>query len=225
MTQASREFVFSQDASGELKLVGDFDGLYSSMRDPWGQTAAYNDEMSKYYTYSRSQLLSVVQRRANSVNKSKFMRGLEVGCGFGYVAAMLTSFTSINFDGMDVSKVAIDQARDTFPYHKFMVGDITRPLFTSDVYDIVILGQLLWYVMHEMHTVVLNCYNLLRPGGLLIVSQAFLKEQKYGLDIANGFDGTLKLLMGYDRFKIVEARFEDNLGLQHNDGIIVLRKE
>ena len=33
-------FVFKEKKDGSLKFIGDFDGLYSSFEDPWGQSGA-----------------------------------------------------------------------------------------------------------------------------------------------------------------------------------------
>jgi SAM-dependent methyltransferase len=219
------EYVFRKGQHGELDLVGDFEGLYRSQVDPWGQSANSNDAMSKYYTYSRTQLLSTIQRRTNSVNREQFMRGLEIGCGHGYVVDVLMHFTHLEWIGMDISPSAVLRAMLLFPKYKFYVGDITEPNFTSFETDVIVLGQILWYILHGMSAVMDNCYRMLVPGGLLIISQAFLTEpQRYGRDLANGFDGALKLLIGFDKFKLIEARYEDGLGLHHHDGIFILRR-
>jgi hypothetical protein len=37
--KAKDEFIFQEDRDGTLQFVGDFDGLYASDIDPWGQSA------------------------------------------------------------------------------------------------------------------------------------------------------------------------------------------
>lgn len=219
------QFVFRKDSEGKLKFVGDFEGLYRTSTDPWGQSANHDNAMSQYYTYSRTQLMGTVKRRICAAPRTAFTRGLEVGCGHGYVLNMLMTFSHLNWIGMDVSQSAVTQAKKLFPNYTFFVGDITRRRKFDFEMDVIVLGQLLWYVMHNMDAVMSNCFTLLRPGGLLIVSQAFLTgPQEYGNEIAQGFDGTLDMLLGYEGYQLVEARYEDNLKLAHHDGIFVLRR-
>lgn len=225
----SGEFVFKEDGRGKLQFVGDFEGLYQKYEDPWGQAADQNSPMARYYCFSRSQLLGVIQRRTLSVPQGEFTRGLEVGCGLGYVSRLLTHMTRLQFDGTDVSDAAVRRAQELHPKLNFFEMDITRGSAVKGEwgrYDVVILCQVLWYVMHEMSTVLDNCHKLLPPGGLLIVSQAFLNTtQRYGSDIADGFDGAMKLLLKCERqFSLIEMRYEDRLGLCHNDGLFVLRR-
>lgn len=228
MSSTPSKYVFREDAHGKLEFVGDFEGLYRAQVDPWGQAAEFGSAMTAYYNFSRSQLIGTVNRRINSVDRNLFVRGLEVGCGHGYVVDILTNFTRLEWHGTDISAIAVAQAQQRFPRYRLFVSDITKPnaFATHEAqYNIVVLGQILWYVFHEMTNVIDNCYEALDEFGLLVISQAFLVEQRYGRDIANGFAGTLDLLSKYsDKFELIDARYEDALGLVHNDGIFVLRK-
>lgn len=226
-TQPS-DYVFKQVADGKLELVGDFEGLYKNFANPWNQAADDGSPMSQYYAFSRTQVVSAIQRRVRTGGVSAYPKGLEIGCGHGHVVRFLSYMTTVEFDGLDISPSAIDAAAKWYPQHKFFVGDVTEPWFTVPKvkYDVIVLGQVLWYVMHVMEQVLTNCHAYLNPSGLLIISQGFIQEnQRYGLDIAEGFPGALKLIMQYGKyFQLIESRYEDALPLPLNDGIITMRK-
>jgi SAM-dependent methyltransferase len=219
---ALNEFVYKEGGDGNLEFVGEFEGLYKASPDPWSQSAA-TGKMAEYYKFSRQQLAISISANVRGFKKEE-LRGLEIGCGLGHVVDLLSSFTRVEFEGMDVSATAI--ARAVLQYrNKFYVGDITTPVSLPKTYDVIVLGQMLWYILHAMPTVMDNCIRALAPGGLLVVSQAFLTSpQRYGRDIADGFSGALKLFTGFTQFHLIEARYEDTLGLIHNDGLLVLRK-
>ena len=94
-------------------------------------------------------------------------------------------------------------------------------------YDIVLLSQVLWYVLDRLDETLANCARLLKPGGVLLVSQAYLKgEQRYGADLADGFGGTVATFHSRyrDTFQLIEARYDDRDGLVHRDGLLAFRK-
>src|SRR5580765_7167024 len=141
-------------------------------RERRNQRLDFAGDIGKYYLYSRSRLVAVIRDYA----KQEKACGLEIGCGHGHVLNLLAELNGrfASWCGMDLSVTAIEQARTLFPERSFIVGDITKPLTSKRQFDVVILGQVLWYVMHEMHTVLVNCHELLNDGGILVISQAFL---------------------------------------------------
>lgn len=215
------DYVFREGPTG-LEFVGDFEGLYRSEADPWHQSGEAAAATRLYYSHSRVQLVKVLRRRLSSHGV-----GLEIGCGHGHVVDCLASAGVAKWEGMDVSPTAIKKASDLYPTHRFFVGDITQPFhhFVHQ-YDVVVLGQLLWYVLHKMDVVVDNCFRLLKLGGFFVVSQAYLTTpQRYGRQWAAGFEGAVQLFLRYPQwFQLVEAHYEDQLGLSHNDGLILMRK-
>lgn len=220
------DFVFRERAGGKLEFVGDFEGLYSAEIDPWGQSAR-SGPMASYYRRSRARLCEAVYTHDRTGVRA---RGLEIGCGHGHVLAVLRRDCFENWDGIDISAAAVCEARRQAPGARFFVGDIAgeMPLPPSSVgsYDVVILSQLLWYVLARLDSAVGNAARLVRLGGLLIVSQAFLKgPQRYGSKIADGFNGSLCLfLKRYTYLQIIEAQYDSDPALSHNDGLLVFRK-
>jgi SAM-dependent methyltransferase len=126
---------------------------------------------------------------------------------------------------VDVSETALERAKKVHPGIKYVHADITNPNFQAPgKFHFCILAQCWWYIMHKMDITLDNCLSCLVDGGLFVLSQAFLKEQKYGKDIADGFDGALKVLMEYPRLRLLEATYEDSGKLVYYDGLIVFRK-
>jgi SAM-dependent methyltransferase len=213
-----------QEAGERLRFVGDFDGLYRSDPDPWGQSGS-RKAMASYYSASRQRLARVL-----SGHIGNYMCGLEVGCGYGHVMEAVWRRCGGYWSGLDISTVAIERAKGIYPGLKFYVGDIAgeMPFPPSYVgkYHVVILSQMLWYVLERLDRAVCNASRLVRPGGLLVVSQAFLKgEQRYGAEIANGFHGALALFMArYPDLALVEAHYDDSGAHAHHDGLMLFRK-
>lgn len=77
MSSISKEYVFKKN-NGALELVGDFDGLYNDLDNPWGQDGS-DDRLGNYYKFSQNNIL----KHLLNITNSKIM--LEVGCGLGYV--------------------------------------------------------------------------------------------------------------------------------------------
>jgi SAM-dependent methyltransferase len=216
-----REHVF-RERDGALELVGDFEALYRAEADPWGQSGK-DLRTASYYRFSRRRLSDAILRHALD-----WPRGIEIGCGSGYVLKHLSGMAG-RWDGMDVSETAAAEARKRNPRATVYVGSIAAamplPPNVLGSYDVAILSQVLWYVLEAIDSAVTNTARLVRPGGLVIVSQAFLKEQRYGRDIADGFRGTLApLLARFPDLEPVEARYDDSDAHAFRDGLIVLRK-
>lgn len=231
----SEGFSFAEDADGALRFVGNFDGLYRERADPWGQSGDESDERAKYYSLSRRHLLKTL--RPHVSNMSDFS-GLEVGCGHGHVVHLLSCIPKTDnagklilpcWEGMDVSSVAVQRAAELYPQHNFFVGDLTKggTLHRCEQYNVVVLGQVWWYLLHNLYEALDNCVKMICPGGLLVVSQAFLENQRYGAVVANGFDGALEVFLRlpwHRRLRLLEAHYDDQLPGQYRDGLIVLRK-
>lgn len=208
-----------------LAFVGDFDAFYKSESDPWGQSGAAGP-MASYYGLSRLRLGEALRRHLSCGGYR-----LEVGCGHGYALDQLSNAVrGGQWHGLDVSSRAVQGARKNYPQYRFAVGDIAALKCPHVVarcrYDAVILNQVLWYLLERLDRAVSNCQKLVRPGGLLVVSQAFLRgRQRYGADIADGFHGALALFVRrYPELVLIEAQYDDTDAHHHMDGLLVFRR-
>ena len=128
---------------------------------------------------------------------------------------------------MDISSFAIDKATRTFPSLKFVVADICSENLKIDKrYDIVIMSHILWYILEKLPQVFANIDGLLKNNGYLVFVNAFLKEQRYGREIVDGFDGLVRYILTnyFGKYKIVKAQVGYSGKLSFDDGILVLMK-
>lgn len=214
------EFVFKPREDGNLDFVGDFEGLYSTMEIPWGQSGD-DERMKEYYDSSRRFLVDLLKRRAVTGSL------LEVGCGLGYVSARIARECSfLKVGGMDISSVAIEKAKATFPQLSFQAGNICQPGLdpVGGPFDTVVMNEVLWYTLHSIDTVFENFRRMLAPNGLLIISTAFPADQRFGRDTVDGFNGLISYLARtqFEAFSLVEAVFHEDHVFQPN-GVVALK--
>lgn len=213
-------FVFTE-RDRKLAFVGDFNSLYTAKPDPWDQSGT-GGEMAAYYAHSRAKLARALAQRYNDK-----ACGLEVGCGYGYLTELLSK--KFRMAGVDISPIAIKRAEILHPGIPFDVGDVRDPDFFPGTFHFVVLAQCWWYILSDLDevlTVLNNCLRCLEPNGMLVVQQGFLKdgEQKYGCEIAEGFNGALFLLTSIPDLQLVECHYDDTGTRCLNDGLLLLRK-
>lgn len=218
------EFVFREGVNGQLEFVGDFEALYAADPMPWGQDGS--GELAAYYRRSRVRLADEL---AMAIPFTSATLGAEVGCGLGYALAELARSCGGGWCGMDVSAEAVRKARELHPGLDFEEGDIRTYRFAgAGLLDVVVLNEVLWYIMasaEEFHLSIDNALSMVKPGGLLVVSQAFLREQRYGADIAEGFHGTLAQLWAeHPGMYLVRALFDDSRDFSRDHGLLMFRK-
>lgn len=242
------DHVFSEEA-GQLKFVGNFEALYNSDPDPWGQSGCTSDlDKWEYYYKSRERLLNVLKRvlflcsrpRLDAAGKIIPARQLEslmeIGCGHGHVTNRIARELSPplrHVFGVDISWSAIKRANELFdsrPTVSFYHADVCSPYFQQVIHmtgpcDIILLGQALWYVIHKLEHTLLNVWASLKPGGLFIISQAFLRNQRYGTALVNGFDGLVKVMADDGRFALLEASFDYGALTTLQDGLLVYQRK
>jgi SAM-dependent methyltransferase len=195
----SKDYVFTKNDSG-LKFIGDFDGLYSNESNPWGQDGS-DRRLKKYYTQSRYDLARILRKFEGKV--------VEVGCGLGYSTDYLNKNVDNVVKGADISVRAITRATELFP-HNFFVVDIRDTQVES---EIIILNEMLWYVMDELDNVINNA-----KCKYLIISQGYLKNQQYGKEKIDGFNGMLKYVSRLRPLLLEFYNYKSN-PLKHGIGV------
>lgn len=211
----SGDFIFTETA-GELRFVGDFEGLYQAQADPWGQSGTA--EMAHYYDMSRRRMLELIKRAPKHI--------LEVGCGHGHVTDLIkNNFPSCSVVGIDVSKTAVLSAKHKYPLCVFHVCDIADSASARGLddapFDVIILNQLLWYILDTLPAVLSNIHSILSAEGQLVISNAFAREQRYGRKIINQFHGAAEYFRNCPHFSLREAHYFDD-GEEHQDGHFLL---
>ncbi|MBI5504481.1 MAG: class I SAM-dependent methyltransferase [Deltaproteobacteria bacterium] len=141
---------------------------------------------------------------------------VEVGCGSGYGAALVSSLGPASYVGFDVMPEQIDIARRRgLANASFLVADATDAGELADeCADFVVIFGILHHV-ESWRAAVAQCRRLLRPGGILLVEEP---------------DGTL--LRGWDRvfawghpqqgFTLAGLEYElDADGLELEDKLVI----
>jgi len=90
----------------------------------------------------------------------------------------------------------------------------------------VIISQILWYILEKISQTFIDIDGLLKKNGYLVFVNTFLKEQKYGREIVDGFDGLARYVLTnyFGKYEIVKAEVDYSGKFLHDDGILVLMK-
>ena len=94
---------------------------------------------------------------------------LEVGCGAGILPSRLDPSLIACYVGLDVSSLALDEARITYPNGKYVHSYAED--FSSDAnsFDVIIFNESIYY-LHDLVTQFNRYLSFLTPGGHAIVS-------------------------------------------------------
>lgn len=212
----SKDYIF-KNTNGKLDFIGDFEGFYQTDEDPWCQSG--QGDMARYYQKSRQRILNKID------NKEEKSLIIEVGCGLGHFTNQIKVHhpTSEVF-GVDLSQTAIIKAQKLFSDPNFFVCNAKElsSQFSRKSVDVVILNQLLWYIVDDIEEALSSIRAVLKQNGLLIISNAFAREQKYGLEKLPYFDGTQRFLANMNEWQLISAEYYDD-NETHTDGHFQMR--
>jgi hypothetical protein len=85
---------------------------------------------------------------------------------------------------------------------------------------------MLCYILENLETAVFNAHKLLRSGGYFLISNGFLKEQRYGVNIVDGFNGCQEFMEIHHKqlFFLTDSQFDNSSDFVLNDGLLVYQK-
>ncbi len=103
---------------------------------------------------------------------------LDYGCGYGRVCRELRSAGYTSVVGVDPSSGMIDRARAENPGITFQILDGDSLPFTAASFDAVVMFSVLTCIADdgEQHSVVREIERVLRPDGILYVSDILLQQ-------------------------------------------------
>jgi 2-polyprenyl-6-hydroxyphenyl methylase/3-demethylubiquinone-9 3-methyltransferase len=110
---------------------------------------------------------------------------LDLGCGNG---SLIATFRGRGWElyGLDISRSGIEQAKKHFENVEFFTGDATGDLttvFRPAQFDVIISTEVIEHV-YNPRGLLRNCFQLLKPGGVLVIStpyHGYLKNLALGL--------------------------------------------
>lgn len=94
-------------------------------------------------------------------------RVLEIGCGTGWLGGELSRKSGAIVTGVDLSPLAIEKARATYPDLEFINGDVLD-LAADRVFDVVVTADAIAHIPDQQRVVDFVA-RVLVPGGLLIL--------------------------------------------------------
>jgi 2-polyprenyl-3-methyl-5-hydroxy-6-metoxy-1,4-benzoquinol methylase len=100
---------------------------------------------------------------------------LDVGCGEGHLSSWLCQDTERRYLGIDLSTVAVEQARSRAPRGARFEAADAATFDPRESFDIIVLNEMLYY-MDEPEVVVERYGRFLAPGGALIISMFRVPE-------------------------------------------------
>jgi SAM-dependent methyltransferase len=112
-------------------------------------------------------------RLTNALTTIKPKTVLDVGCGYGRAAPIFLE-AGCAYTGVDISPIAIDDARTRLPGIRFFVGDLNT-WDTDERFDLV---AALWVMIHFVDdmawlSLVERCLSWVAPGGSFLMVNRF----------------------------------------------------
>ncbi len=87
----------------------------------------------------------------------------------------------------------------------------------------MLFNNILWYLLEDLPLVFENIKHNIAKNGYIIFVQAFLKQQNYGVNVIDGFNGFIKnILVNHPQYDLLKAEINYNKFI-HHDGIILLK--
>jgi len=130
------------------------------------------DASKNSYKYLNDNQVLFEQQMADTINLKPGQRGLDIGCGSGYIADTVQSHTGAKIDGINISPDQIATARSNAEKNgklgkllDFQVASMNDPLpFPDNTFDAVYVMQAICYV-HDPVALMAEVKRVLKPGG------------------------------------------------------------
>jgi 2-polyprenyl-6-hydroxyphenyl methylase/3-demethylubiquinone-9 3-methyltransferase len=135
------------------------------------QTGEYSWR-SAGHSDSHSYLLPSIRHLTADISAGA--RVMDFGCGNGSMLAFLSD-CGWHLSGVDFSLSGIELARRSYPSIDFQVGDVSDPEFDHPLigqFDLVISTEVVEHLYLPRHFA-RNCFRLLKPDGILVVSTPY----------------------------------------------------
>ena len=109
-----------------------------------------------------------IARYALACHYTNGARVLDIGCGTGYGTAELAGEAKLAA-GIDVSREAVQYAREHYPQSRFLQASADALPFAGDSFDLVTAFEVIEH-LPDFRRLLAESRRVLRPGGLFLVS-------------------------------------------------------
>ena len=142
-----------------------------------------NLDTGQLSTLDAKLILELITESSKRINpKAKNL--LDMGCGAGnYTLMMLTKIPNLNCTLVDLSKPMLDKAlervsQNTTQKVEIVQGDIRVVNLPENHFDIILAGAVLHHLRddNDWETTFKKLYNILKPGGCLMISDLVVQE-------------------------------------------------
>ncbi|MDH7514570.1 MAG: methyltransferase domain-containing protein [Bacteroidota bacterium] len=138
------------------------------------EVIAYYDEFYRredFRYYSPSFTRRILSALCSRAGVKPGARVLDIGCGTGHYTAI---FQAMGYDalGIDISRTAVERARELHPESRFAVEDATRLPFPKASFDLIFsLGVSVMSTpdLTSIHAYIRHLMEFVAPGGSLIL--------------------------------------------------------
>ena len=114
----------------------------------------------------------------NSLNLKKIKKVIDIGCGNGrHLKSLGFKLTDAEIIGIDQSVLEITKLNEEFSdsscknhnIYRFINGDIRKMEIPDNSQDLVVCSEVLEHIPN-FETVLEECYRILKPGSVMLVS-------------------------------------------------------
>lgn len=132
---------------------------------------------------------------------SKESKILDFGCGYGRVCNQFLEYGYSNIMGVDISKKMIERGLSINPSMNLIHSKEDKLPFENNIFDACSLMAVLTCVTPDLaqQNILDEIYRVLKPGGLLYVSDMYLQKDKRNIDRYNQYQNEFN---NYGVFKL-----------------------
>jgi SAM-dependent methyltransferase len=186
------------------KFVGEFEKMYQEFSDPWNQS-----EEVHFSSLSRRSVCYFLEKfDINSI--------VEWGCGLGKTVNYIKENTGKDVDilGIDISKTAIDKAKNLYPKLDFKVDNILN-ISQYNNFDCMFFSEITWYLLEDKKMdKIFNIMskNFKGKNKFFIHNLAFYKDgiQQYGNDYFTNLDEFIEFCP-FELLEKVQVNLKDGI--------------
>lgn len=153
-------------------LIGKFEEMYQTFSDPW--------EQSKREKFALEKKIAL-----QLIKENQHKSPLEIGCGHGHFTNELCKIAG-NASGIDISKTAIQTAKNLYPNCNFYdsnISDIDTIKLINP--DCIMLVEITWYVLDHLDSFKKEIYKHFSKKNIGFFHSLMTYkpgEQQYGKD-------------------------------------------